>query len=136
MSTIDWNAVAAWIALAISIVTPAASLLLSNIHQRRLKKLELQHQKATEFYRKQCAVFSEYLKHATAHIHAMGGSFFDYTTSYHELFMYVPQEYWPLLISFDRAICSKDDRQIEELFLEVTKILASLLQEQQKRIPV
>lgn len=28
------------------------------------------------------------------------------------------------------------DRQIEELFLEVTKILASLLQEQQKRIPV
>lgn len=40
-NTIDWNATAAWIALAVSIVTPTISLLLSNIHQRKLKKLEL-----------------------------------------------------------------------------------------------
>ncbi|CUP51876.1 hypothetical protein [Enterocloster clostridioformis] len=37
----DWSATAAWIALAISIITPTISLLLNNIHQRKLKQLEL-----------------------------------------------------------------------------------------------
>ena len=37
-NTIDWNATAAWIALAVSIITPAISLLLNNIHQRKLKE--------------------------------------------------------------------------------------------------
>ena len=40
-NTIDWNATAAWIALAVSIITPAISLLLNNIHQRKLKETEL-----------------------------------------------------------------------------------------------
>ena len=38
----DWSATSAWIALAISIITPTISLLLNNIHQRKLKQLELQ----------------------------------------------------------------------------------------------
>lgn len=36
----DWNTAAVWIALAISIITPTISLIMSNIHQRKLKKLE------------------------------------------------------------------------------------------------
>lgn len=45
MKPMDWNASAAWIALAISIITPTISLLLNNLHQRKLKRLELRHQK-------------------------------------------------------------------------------------------
>ena len=42
---IDWSATAAWIALIISVITPSISLLLNNIHQRKLKKLEHLHLK-------------------------------------------------------------------------------------------
>lgn len=136
MKTIDWNATAAWIALAISIITPAVSLLLNNIHQRRLKKIELQHQKAMEVYHKQCDVFTKYLDRVATYTLAISSSFIDYTILYHELFMYVPQEHWELLTALDNAIRSKDKPQIEELYLKVTKTLASLLQEQQKQIPV
>lgn len=96
----------------------------------------MQHQKAMESYHKQCDVFTKYLKHVADHVHAIGSGFIDYTTSFHELFMYVPQEYWEQLIALDHAIRSKNNQQIESLYLEVTKTLASLLQEQQKQIPV
>lgn len=136
MNPIDWNTTAAWIALIISITTPAISLLLNNIHQRKLKRLELRHQKEIEYYHQQCNIFSNYLKQVSIHIHALGGSIFDYSTAYHELFMYVPQRYWDLLASFDDAIRSNNAEKIDLLYLEVTQTLASLLQEQQKQIPV
>ena len=39
MQHMDWSAIAAWIALAISIVTPAITTLLTNRHQLKLHKL-------------------------------------------------------------------------------------------------
>lgn len=136
MKPIDWNATAAWIALAVSIITPTVSLFINNRHQRKLKQLELLNQKATEFYSKQCDVFTKYLRHVTNHVYSISSDFFEYNTSYHELFMYVPQEHWSLLTSLDAAIKSKDKQKIEPLYLEVTKTLALILQEQQKQIPV
>lgn len=136
MESIDWNATAAWIALAVSIITPTISLFINNRHQRKLKQLELINQKSTEFYSKQCDVFTKYLKHVTTHVYSISNDFFEYNTSYHELFMYVPQEYWNLLTSLDIAIKSNDKQKIETLYLEVTKTLALILQEQQKQIPV
>lgn len=136
MKSIDWNATAAWIALAVSIITPTISLFINNRHQRKLKQLELLNQKAAEFYSKQCNVFTKYLRNVTEHIHAVGGSIFNYDTSYHELFMYIPEKHWGLFISLDEAIRSKNQQQIELLYLEVTKTLALILQEQRKQIPV
>lgn len=37
-NTIDWNATAAWIALAVSTVTPTISLLLSNNPSKKAKE--------------------------------------------------------------------------------------------------
>lgn len=109
MEPMDWSASAAWIALAISIITPAVSLLLNNLHQRKMKRLELRHQKEMSYYQKQS-----------------------------EVFMYVPCEYWDLLISFDEAVRSRDadKSKANALYLDVTKILASLLQGQRKQIPI
>lgn len=39
---IDWSATAAWIALAISIISPAITTILANRHQLKLRKLDIQ----------------------------------------------------------------------------------------------
>lgn len=39
---IDWSATAAWIALAISIISPAITTILSNRHQLKLRELDIQ----------------------------------------------------------------------------------------------
>lgn len=138
MNPMDWNASAAWVALAISIITPTISLLLNNLHQRKLKRLELRHQKEMEYYQKQSEVFKNFLKYSGSHLRSINGDVFAYTSAYHELFMYVPCEYWDQLIAFNEAVCSKDSDPAEanKLYLNVTKILASLLQEQRKQVPV
>lgn len=138
MKPMDWNASAAWIALAISIITPTISLLLNNLHQRKLKRLELRHQKEMEYYQKQSEVFKNFLKCSGSHLRSINGDVFAYTSAYHELFMYVPCEYWDQLIAFNEAVCSKDSDPAEanKLYLNITKILASLLQEQRKQVPV
>ena len=138
MEPMDWSASAAWIALAISIITPTVSLLLNNLHQRKMKRLELRHQKEMSYYQKQSEVFKNFLTASGSHLRSMTGDIFAYTSAYHEVFMYVPCEYWDLLISFDKAVRSRDSdkSKANALYLDVTKILASLLQEQRKQIPV
>lgn len=136
MQPMDWSATAAWIALAISIITPTVSLLLNNWHQRKLKRLELRHQKEMEHYQKQSEVFKNFLKCSGSHLRSLNGDIFAYEAAYHEVFMYVPCEYWERLISFDDAVRSGDRSKANNLYLDVTKILASLLQEQRKQIPV
>ena len=39
---IDWSATAAWIALAISIISPAITTILTNRHQLKLRELDIQ----------------------------------------------------------------------------------------------
>lgn len=46
---IDWSATAAWIALAISIISPAITTILANRHQLKLRKLDIQ-EKHTDAY--------------------------------------------------------------------------------------
>lgn len=133
---IDWNLIATFSTLAIAIIAPIITTICTNMHQRSLKKLELKHAKEMEYYQQRCRVFDTFYKEASSQIHNMGGNIFSYERSYHELFMYVPSQFWDKLISLNDAILSKDKVKTDSLYLEVTKILASLLQEQQKSIPV
>lgn len=85
-NTIDWNATAAWIALAVSIVTPTISLLLNNIHQRKLKKLELKHSLRLESYHKMEKVFNDFLDNVSSKLHFAGSHSKEYELAYHKLF--------------------------------------------------
>lgn len=135
-NTIDWNATAAWIALTVSIVTPAISLLLNNIHQRKLKKLELKHSLRLESYHQMEKVFNDFLDNVSSKLHFAGSHTQEYELAYHELFLYVPKEYWQTLKNFNEIILANSDSDaIQEQYLKVTEILASLLQETQRQIP-
>lgn len=136
VSSIDWNLIATFVTLSIAIIAPIITTICANLHQRSLKKLELKHSREMEYYQQRCRVFDEFYKETTSQIHNVGGNIFSYERSYHEVFMHVPPEYWDTLISLNDAVLSKDKDKTDTLYLEVTKILASLLQEQQKSIPV
>lgn len=134
--SIDWNLIATFATLSIAILAPFITAICTNFHQRHLKKLELKHAQQMEYYQKCCTAFDEFYTEAAYQIYSTTSNIFKYKHSYHVLFMYVPQEYWDKLVSLNNAIMSKDKTKIDNLYLEITKILASLLQEQQKSIPV
>ena len=136
-NTIDWNATAAWIALAVSIITPAISLLLNNIHQRKLKKTELKNALIIKQYDEMKNVIIEYHKCVSTKLHMISaGAISEYELAYRKLFLLVPNEHWETLEKFNKTLLSNiDSASIQEQYLEITEILASLLQETQRRIP-
>lgn len=137
-NTYDWNAIAAWIALAISIITPTISLLLNNIHQRKLKKLELKHSLMIEQYNQMESAIIEYHKCVSTKLHMISaGSTSEYDLAYRKLFLFVPKYYWKFLEEFNETLLSnKNADSTKKQYLKLTEILASLLQEVQKQIPV
>lgn len=46
---IDWSATAAWIALAISIISPAITTILTNRHQLKLRELDIQEKHSSTY---------------------------------------------------------------------------------------
>ena len=137
-NTYGWNAIAAWIALAISIITPTISLLLNNIHQRKLKKLELKHSLMIEQYNQMKSAIAKYHECVSTKLHVINpAGAKEYEIAYRELFLFVPESYWETLKEFNEALVSdKNSDSTQEQYLKVTEILASLLQEAQKQIPV
>lgn len=133
-TSIDWSATAAWIALIISVITPSISLLLNNIHQRKLRKLELLHLKEIEYYHQCKEAYENFIQQSASQLHSMGGNRIDYERAYQKLFLYTPSAHWDKLKDLNTAIISKSDTTI--LYNEFTEILATLLQTQQKRIPI
>lgn len=131
-NTVDWSATAAWIALAISIITPTVSLVLNNIHQQKLKRLELKYKSGVEHYHLCKKAYEEFINNVSPLVcTGFGGS--NYNQSYRNLFLYVPARYWKNLQSLDQAIEQGSDNK-KELLDEVIKILATLLQKQQTQI--
>ena len=136
-NTIDWNATAAWIALAVSIITPAISLLLNNIHQRKLKETELKNALIIKQYDEMKNVIIEYHKCVSTKLHMISaGAISEYELAYRKLFLFVPNEHRETLEKFNKTLLSNSDSaSIQEQYLEITEILASLLQDTQKQIP-
>ena len=136
-NTIDWNATAAWIALAVSIITPAISLLLNNIHQRKMKETELKNALIIKQYDEMKNVIIEYHKCVSTKLHMISaGATSEYELAYRKLFLFVPSVHWETLEKFSKTLLSNSDSDsIQEQYLEITEILASLLQDMQKQIP-
>ena len=128
---------AAWIALAVSIITPAISLLLNNIHQRKLKETELKNALIIKQYDEMKNVIIEYHKCVSTKLHMISaGAISEYELAYRKLFLFVPNEHWETLEKFNKTLLSNiDSASIQEQYLEITEILASLLQDTQKQIP-
>lgn len=136
-NAIDWNATAAWIALAVSIITPAISVLLNNIHQRKMKETEAKNILILKQYDEMKKAIIKYHKHVSTKLYMISaGSTSEYEFAYRKLFLFIPNEHWKTLEEFNETLLANNDSDaIQEQYLKVTELLASLLQETQKQIP-
>ena len=57
---IDWNAIAAMVAIVAAILSPILTAILNNWHQRKLKRLELEYQSKLKTYEDKRIVFEEF----------------------------------------------------------------------------
>lgn len=133
---IEWNATAAWIALAIAIITPAVTTLLTNWHHRKMKDKELNHEKQFRYYEEQKLCFKGYLESASAYmLSANVGKRTDFDKHFRELFLYLPEKDWANVKKLHEAIVLEGEyssRQIAAL----TELLAKRLQESSQKFPV
>ena len=82
-------------------------------------------------------VIIEYHKCVSTKLHMISaGATSEYELAYRKLFLFVPSEHWETLEKFSKTLLSNSDSDsIQEQYLEITEILASLLQDTQKQIP-
>lgn len=133
-NTTNWNDSAAFFALIIAIITPAITLLLNNIHQRKLKKLEIKYKSERDYYHLCKLAYEDFIKQASSYILYCCGDGAAYYRAYNNLFLYVPAEYWKDLGELDQIMSSPLEDKSASLN-NITKTLAWLLREQRARIP-
>lgn len=111
--------------------------MLNNIHQRKLKETELKNALIIKQYDEMKNVIIEYHKCVSTKLHMISaGAISEYELAYRKLFLFVPNEHWETLEKFNKTLLSNiDSASIQEQYLEITEILASLLQDTQKQIP-
>ena len=129
MPLVDWNATAAWIAilvtLAITIITPALTSFLNNRFQLHLKKMELQESAENELFSKKLETYEGALRTIGNCIHYYSPDnraiFGEYL---YKLYLYLPEEHWPVLDSLVKDFEEDAREQIWEDFLALSKILS------------
>lgn len=133
-NNLDWSATAAWIALAISIIgtiaSPLITTLLTNRHQLKLHKLNIQHsslekyedqrfQAINSFFQKVGGCFARF---DANDLHECGATF-------HCIYQYVPKELWTQLDALHNAIINEDWNTAKKLYPPITHDLAEILKE-------
>lgn len=82
-NNIDWSATAAWIALAVAIISPVITTIISNHHQARMKHLEIIEKRGLD-------IIENYLAITSREILTTGISE-PYQKSYAQIFLYAPK---------------------------------------------
>lgn len=133
---INWDATAAWIALAVAIIAPSITTLINNRFQLKLKRLELNFSKQSDYYEKQRLCVENFLIYASKQIDTNYESErIEFRKSFHELLLYIPNEDWNSIKELYGLILSKNPTAKEKLY-SVTEILALQLQESSQKFPL
>lgn len=132
----DWNTAIASITLVVAIISPVVVAVLNNIHNTKIKRLELKYQKQTSYFHNQQSAFDNFVLYASKQIHSdYQSERIEYMRYYGEMFMYVPECYWHELEILHKHIQSKDKQNAKQQFEKVTKILGKVLQESDLKFP-
>lgn len=93
---IDWSSTAAWIALAVAVVTPTITTICNNRHQRLMKDMELYTIKRNE-------IIEEYLR-AASHSLYMRDEMPEFSTCKATIFLYAPQSQHSNIAALNKLI--------------------------------
>lgn len=120
-NTIDWSAAAAWIALAVAIISPVITTIISNAHQSKIKRLEIMEQRGLK-------IIEDYLAITSKEILTTGISA-DYRKCYTQIFLYAPQKIHKDLEELDHLISHPvnnmfpDKEKCSSLLLKISREL-------------
>ncbi|RHF81924.1 hypothetical protein [Coprococcus comes] len=133
---IDWSATAAWIALAISIISPAITTLLTNHHQLKLRKLDIREKHADTYNTARISTIEEFISKVSKYIsHPSASNEHEYAECYFRVYTYVPQSLWPFLDDLNENLTSNYSDDTLILFRNISKSLACLLKEEPLILP-
>lgn len=125
---IDWSATAAWIALAISIISPAVTTILTNRHQLKLRKLDIQEKHTSTYNAARASTIEDFISKVGKCIsHPTTTTCKECAESFFHIYAYTPQSLWPFLDELNDRIESDDWTEARELFNGIAKSLACLL---------
>ena len=125
---IDWSATAAWIALAISIISPAITTILTNHHQLKQRELDIQEKHSSTYNAARAATIEDFISKVGKCIsHPTTNTCKECAESFFHIYAYTPQSLWPFLDDLNDKIESDDFAGAHELFNGIAKSLACLL---------
>lgn len=129
-ASIDWNATAAWIALAISItgtiLGPIVTSILNNRHQLKIRKMEMLENITSDKNK----IFRNCISSIGLVVSFMSETNIDeFGKSFHSVYAYVPSENWQELDSFYLAVIENDYKQARNMCPKIISLLTELLAE-------
>ncbi len=96
-NTLDWSAVAAWIALAVAIISPIITSIINSIHHSKMKRLEILEQRGL-------TIIEDYISITSREIVTLGISD-NYKKCYAQIFLYAPSSLHKTLEKLNSLIC-------------------------------
>lgn len=136
MQHMDWSAIAAWIALAISIVTPAITTLLTNRHQLKLHKLSVKEKREDDYNAARILVIEQFISNISKYIsRPSAANKRECAECFFRIYAYVPQSLWPFLDVLNEMLESDQLDDALNLFRDISKSLACLLKEEPLILP-
>ncbi len=133
-NNVEWSATAAWIALAISIIgtisSPLITTLLTNRHQLKLYKLNIQHGSLEKYEDRRFQAINSFFQ-------KVGGCFscsdardlHECGSVFHCVYQYVPETLWDKLDALYASIICKDLQTARKLYPPIARDLAAILRE-------
>lgn len=129
-NNVDWAATAAWIALALSILSPIFTTKQNNKHQLELRKLDISEKQASALTQARISAIENFISSvgqcianpSREHEAECGKNYFP-------VYAYVPESMWTKLDNLYSAIDDRDWERARSLYSEIAKPLALLLKE-------
>ncbi len=134
MQPFDWSATAAWIALIISVIGtvfgPIVTALITNRHQLKLRKLDIEQSSLDSYYQNRFNAINAFLSKAGKCLSYVDeNSVMELGECYHNIYQYVPSDFWDDLDSFYSSLISFDWANAKTLYPPIVRKLSEILKE-------
>lgn len=134
VQSIDWSAIAAWIAVIISFIGVSVGSLLTacinNKHQLKLRKLDIEGKELSEYYSRRRTAIENFLSSTSKYlsdcqyknVEVCGENFF-------QVYPYAPKDLWDGLNDLYTCICEENIVDARSFFCKISNQLAEILTE-------
>lgn len=137
--SLNWELIIAIIALTVAIISPIITTAITCWHQRKLKRMELNHQVHSDYHGNRQKTFHAFIDAGGEGIHQelLDLDNLDQCEKcLHRLYLYVPSSDWPLLEGFAIALREEKHGKIRQSYDKVVVKLGEILQSSQKELQV